>query len=390
MYFMFCRSYRWVFNSAMENTGGHLRIALVAPPYFDVPPAAYGGIEAVVADLADALVADGHAVTLVGAGVPGTSAAFVRTWDRLVPDRLGEPYPEIMNALLTRQAIGSIRGQIDVVHDHTTSGPLNAAIYARWGLPTVVTMHGPADDPDLRAFYGSLGSSIHLVAISHRQRVLAPELNWVGTVHNALRVDQWPFQDTKRGYALFLGRFSPDKGAHTALEAAHAAGVPLVLAGKCVEPLEKEYFADVVQPLLEPDDVVFGLADAQEKRLLLAHAQCLLFPVQWEEPFGMVMIEAMACGTPVVALAAGAVPEVVVDGVTGFICDAADQLPVAIKAVGELDPIACRAHVASRFSAAALARGYTDAYRRAITVTAAPRRVGVGRSRQMRPRTHAS
>jgi glycosyltransferase involved in cell wall biosynthesis len=389
MFFMFYRGDRWVFNSSMENSGGHLRIALVAPPYFDVPPAAYGGIEAVVADLADALVADGHAVTLIGAGAPSTSADFVRTWDHLVPDRLGEPYPEIMNTLLTRQAVGSIRGQIDVVHDHTTAGPLNAAVYARWGLPTVVTMHGPADDPDMRSFYRSLGSSVHMVAISHRQRVLAPELNWVGTVHNAVRVEQWPFQDTKRGYALFLGRFSPDKGAHTALDAAHAAGLPLVLAGKCVEPLEKEYFANVVEPRLGPDDVVFGLADAREKRLLLAHARCLLFPVQWEEPFGMVMIEAMACGTPVVAMGAGAVPEVVIDGVTGYICDDVGQLPAAIKTVGDLDPVACRAHVASRFSAAGLARGYADAYRRAIAATSsAPRRLE--RRRETRPRTHAA
>ncbi len=363
----------------MELVSPRLRIALVTPPYYQVPPAAYGGIEAVVADLADALVDDGHSVTIIGAGVPGTTAEFVRTWDRLVPERLGEPYPEIMNALLTRHAVGKLVGHIDVVHDHTTSGPLNAEIYARWGLPTVVTMHGPADDPDLLAYYGSLGSSIQMVAISHRQRVLAPHLNWIGTVHNAVHIDQWPFQDTKGDYALFLGRFSADKGAHTALDAAHEAGIPLVLAGKCSEPSEQAYFAAEVQPRIGPDDVVFGLADAREKRLLLANARCLLFPVQWEEPFGMVMIEAMACGTPVVALSAGAVPEIVIDGVTGILCDKRDQLAAAMHAVTGIDPVACRAHVASRFSAAELAHGYTDAYRRAIA--AMPRRMGSGRRR---------
>ena len=364
----------------MDVASQRLRVALVTPPYYQVPPAAYGGIEAVVADLADALVEDGHHVTIIGAGVPGTSAEFVRTWDRLVPERLGEPYPEIMNALLTRRAVGKLVGQIDVVHDHTTSGPLNAEVYARWGLPTVVTMHGPADDPDLRSYYGALGSSIHMVAISHRQRSLAPELNWVATVHNAMRIDQWPFQDTKGDYALFLGRFSPDKGAHTALEVAHEAGLPLVLAGKCTEPSEKEYFAAEVQPRLGPDDVMFGIADAREKRLLLANARCLLFPIQWEEPFGMVMIEAMACGTPVVAMSAGSVPEIVIDGVTGIVCDDRSQLAQALHDVTAIDPVACRAHVASRFSAAALAHGYTDAYRRAIA--AMPRRMATSGRRR--------
>jgi glycosyltransferase involved in cell wall biosynthesis len=356
----------------MDAKNAPLRVALVTPPYFQTPPVAYGGIEAVVADLADALVDDGHSVTIVGAGQPSTKAQFVQTSPHLVPERLGEPFPEIINALLTRKAIARLVGQIDVVHDHTGSGPLNADIYARWGLPTVVTMHGPADDPDIRTYYGALGTSVHMVAISHRQRVLAPELNWAGTVHNAVHVDQWPYQVQKRGYALFLGRFSADKGAHTALDAAHEAGLPLVLAGKCSELPEKEYFAAEVEPRLGPDDVVFGLADAAEKRILLANARCLLFPVQWEEPFGMVMIEAMACGTPVVALSAGAVPEVVVNGVTGTICDSPDQLAAAMLAIDRIDPVDCRAHVASHFNATTLARGYADAYRQAIAAMPRP------------------
>ncbi len=366
---MFCEARDGVFTTGVEVHDAPLRIALVAPPYYQIPPSAYGGIEAVVADLADALVDDGHSVTLIGAGKPGTKANFLRTWDRLVPERLGEPYPEIMNALLTRRAVRRLVGRIDVVHDHSTSGPLNADTYARWGLPTVVTMHGPADDPDLRAYYGALGSAVHMVAISERQRTLAPELNWIGTVPNAVKVELWPFRGHKRDYALFLGRFSPDKGAHTALHAAHEAGLPLVLAGKYSEPSEKAYFAAEVEPLLGPDDIVFGLADAQEKRILLAGARCLLFPVQWEEPFGMVMIEAMACGTPVVALRAGSVPEVVVNGVTGIICESPDQLAAALADVRRIDPVDCRAHVASHFSAAELARGYADAYRRAIALT---------------------
>ena len=352
-----------------RNPHDPLRIALIAPPYFDIPPAAYGGIETVVADLTDALVDNGHSVTLVGAGENHTKARFVRAWDRIIPDRLGETYPEVMNAIITRNIVKDLAAHIDVVHDHSLSGPLNAEIYARWGLPTVVTMHGPADDPDLRTYYGGMGTSVHMVAISGRQRALAPELNWVGTVHNALRVSQWPYHTRKQNYALFLGRFSPDKGAHLALDAAHAIGLPLVLAGKCQEKVEKDYLAGQVEPRMRRSDTLFGVADAREKRILLANARCLLFPVQWEEPFGMVMIEAMACGTPVVALRGGSVPEVVVDGVTGFICESPSELPAALEKARELDPAACRHHVATNFSADGLARGYAEAYRAAIAAT---------------------
>ncbi|MFE2754177.1 glycosyltransferase family 4 protein [Actinosynnema sp. NPDC059335] len=344
-----------------------LRVALVVPPYFDVPPKAYGGVEAVVADLADSLVARGHSVTLLGAGEPGTKAAFVPVWDRTVPERLGEPFPEVVHAAAVRREVERLvaAGGLDVVHDHTLAGPLNAPAYAALGVPTVATVHGPVDT-DMRRYYRELGRDVGLVAISDRQRELAPELNWVGTVHNALRLRDWPFRARKEDYALFLGRFHPDKAPHLALEAAHAAGVPLVLAGKCSEPIEKEYFEAEVRPRLTEHDHVFGVADATEKRKLLSAARCLLFPIRWEEPFGMVMIEAMACGTPVVALRAGAVPEVVVDGVTGLVRDDPEELVAALHDVRELDPAACRAHVAAHFDVDALGAGYEAAYREVV------------------------
>src|SRR6187200_3103763 len=169
---------------------GPLRIVLVAPPYFDVPPIGYGGVEAVVADLADALVARGHQVTLLG--------------------RLGQPYPEVMNALKVRRAVACIAAAdgIDIVHEHTFAGPLNAPAYRGLGITTVVTVHGPIDD-DLYPYYRELGDEVGLIAISDRQRELAPDLNWVGRVHNALRIDEWPFRADKQDYALFLGRFAP-------------------------------------------------------------------------------------------------------------------------------------------------------------------------------------
>ncbi len=360
-------------------------MALVVPPYFDVPPAAYGGVEAVVADLADGLVEEGHQVYLIGAGKPGTAAELVPVWDRIVPERLGEPYPEIMHALASRRAVERLAAEagLDVVHEHTFSGPLNAPIYAALGLPTVVTVHGPVNG-DLHRYYSELGTDVSLVAISHRQRTLAAELNWVGTVHNALSLSTWPFQVQKEDFALFLGRFHPEKAPHVALDAAHAAGVRLVLAGKCAEPIEKQYFEREIRPRLTDSDEVFGVADAVAKRDLLARARCLLFPVQWEEPFGMVMIESMACGTPVVALRAGAVPEVVADGVTGIVCDTPDELPAALREVTRINPAACRARVAKEFSAQEMARGYERAYRTVLESRAgepvAPPRVP-GRSR---------
>lgn len=349
----------YINNADMEP----LRIALVAPPYFDVPPQAYGGTEAVVADLADALVARGHRVTLIGAGTPGTAADFIPVWDDIQSDRLGQPYPEIMHTLKTRRAVKDLAANhgLDIVHEHTMAGPLNAAVYAGLGLPTLVTVHGPLDD-DLLPFYRALGGDAGLIAISDRQRELAPDLNWVGRVHNALRLEDWPFKREKQDYALFLGRYAPYKGAHLALEAAHRAGVPLVLAGKCDEPGEKAYFEECVAPLLTDADTVFGEADATSKRRLLANARCVLFPVQWEEPFGMVMIEAMACGTPVVALRGGAVPEVIDDGVSGIICDHPDELPAAIEASSGIDPAACRHRVASNFTVAQLGSGYEQIY----------------------------
>lgn len=367
---------------SVEHRDGPMRIAMVVPPYFDIPPKAYGGVEAVVADLVDSLVERGHHITLLGAGEPGTKARFVPLWDRAQPERLGDPFPEVVHALRVRRAIEEIAevDGIDLVHDHTFAGPLNAPAYRHLGLPTVVTVHGPVQD-DCYRYYRELGEEVSLVAISDRQRELAPDLPWAGRVHNALRVETWPLRTEKQDYALFLGRFAKDKGAHLALDAAHAAGIPLILAGKCSEPPERAYFEEYVRPRMTERDQFFGLADAAAKRKLLSEARCLLFPILWEEPFGMVMIESMVCGTPVVALRGGAVSEVLVDGVTGRICDDPAELPGAIAEVATYDPFACRAHVVDTFGADTLGRGYEQVYRRILGEHARrrkPLRVPVG------------
>jgi glycosyltransferase involved in cell wall biosynthesis len=338
-----------------------LRIAMVAPPWFEVPPPAYGGVEAVVADLVDDLTARGHAITLIGAGKPLTAAhRFIPLWDVPPSERLGEPFPEVVHAARVAEVLDDL--DVDVIHDHTLAGPL---LGRGSRVPTVITVHGPVTGEE-GEYYRALGRSVRMVAISEAQRSHAPELPWAATVHNSVRVSTFPFRAEKEPFALFLGRMNPTKGPHLAIDAARAAGLPIVLAGKCSEPAEKAYLEREIKPRLGPDTELFGVADAAAKRDLLSRACALLFPICWEEPFGLVMIEAMACGTPVVALRRGSVPEIIVNGVTGIIKDDPAQLPEAIELARRLDPAACQAHVAARFTTELMAARYEDAYRRVL------------------------
>jgi glycosyltransferase involved in cell wall biosynthesis len=341
-----------------RSADGAIRIAMVAPPWFGVPPDGYGGIEAVVADLVGGLVARGHEVTLIGAGPDGTTAKFVPTYAEPPSERLGsDSVPEVVQAAAAARIIEDL--DIDVVHDHTLAGPLTAAGRTR---PTVATMHGPVDG-DLGVYFTELADSVALVAISEAQRRMAPDLNWVATVPNGIDVASYPFRERKEDWVLFLGRCSPDKGAHLAIDAARAAGRSIIVSGKASEPDEQEYFEREIRPRLGDDATFIGETDADEKRDLFARAACLLFPIQWEEPFGLVMVEAMACGTPVVALSAGSVPEVVADGRTGIICQSPDELPAAIDRVGRIRPADCRQHAARHFDVSVMVDGYVRVYR---------------------------
>jgi glycosyltransferase involved in cell wall biosynthesis len=338
------------------RVANQLRIAMVAPPWFDVPPGKYGGIEAVLADLVDALVDRGHDVTLLGVGADLTRGRLVRTFDQPLGDRLGEPFPEVLHAARVARILDQL--DVDVVHDHSLAGPLLAA---GRDVPTVVTVHGPVSG-ELGEYYRELGSTVSLVAISDQQRRTAPDLNWRATVHNALRVDNFPFRAEKEDWVLFLGRCVHDKGMHVAIDAARASGRRIVLAAKCSEPAEKAYFDAEIVPRLGADTDWLGEVSAAEKKDLLSRAGCLLFPILWEEPFGMVMIEALACGTPVVALRRGSVPGVVIDGLTGIVCDDPRELPAALHQVSTIDPELCRKDVAERFGPEVMAAGYEAAY----------------------------
>jgi glycosyltransferase involved in cell wall biosynthesis len=341
-----------------EHTDGTLRVAVVAPPWMELPPDAYGGVESVCSDLVDALVDRGVEVTLLGPGRHRTTAAFRPTGPVADPRLMGRALPEVVQAARLPELLADLA--VDVVHDNTFAGPLVGATH---GLPTVVTAHGPVHG-DMGVYYRVLSARASLVALSRAQREQLPAARWAATVPNGVRPDRFPFRAAKGEYAVFLGRMSPDKGPTWAIDAARAAGIPLVMAAKCREDSEVAYFEQAVAPRLGGDVEWIGEVGGRRKVELLAGARCLLFPVDWEEPFGLVMIEAMACGTPVVAMRRGAVPEVVDDGRTGWVCDRPTELPAALLRVHELDPRDCRAAVEERFSDARLAAGYERVYRR--------------------------
>ena len=331
-----------------------LRIGLLAPPWVPIPPPSYGGIEQVVATLAEGLVERGHEVVLVAA--PGSAVEGVTVVSPLeaIPDVIGESAADWRHALAGVDALADV----DVVIDH--SGPLGALLTSRLPAAALHVTHGPLDLVPTEIYAGIARHSprLRLVAISEAQRAMAPELPFAGVCHNGLALDAATFRERPEGYLAFLGRMSPEKGPADAIRIARQAGLPLLIGAKCREEAEHAYFAEHVEPFIGPDVVWLGELTATEKYELLGGARALLFPIAWPEPFGMVMIEAMACGTPVLATARGSVPEVVADGVTGFVRDTPDELIETVGRIGEIDRRACRRRVAERFSADAMTAGY--------------------------------
>ncbi|HKT02295.1 MAG TPA: glycosyltransferase [Rugosimonospora sp.] len=335
-----------------------LRIAMLVPPWYELPPRGYGGIELVVTELIGALMRRGHEVTLFGAGTrTGTGAAFVTTRPDPQHTRIGQSLPELVHVAQADRLIDD--GGFDVVHDHTSVGLVTAASRS---TPTVSTVHG-CPTGELGDFLRASSPAAGLVAISHAQRRLGDGLDWAATVHHGLTVAGPARPEVGAGPVLWLARFTPEKGPDLAIAACRAAALPLVLAGKCGEPEEQRYLDEVIRPLLHPGVQLVTNPPAVHYRELLSRARCLLLPVRWEEPFGLVMLEAMAAGTPVVALRRGAVGELVRDGETGVVCDDPDHLADALHAAAGLDPAACTEHVRTRFSPDLMAQGYERVYR---------------------------
>ncbi|WP_353509596.1 glycosyltransferase family 4 protein [Intrasporangium sp.] len=342
-----------------------LRIAVIATPYTEIPPEGYGGTELFLSNLADGLVERGHDVTVYGVGNSTTKGRFVMLRDEAQYDRMGQLMPEIVHVATLEPALA--RESFDVIHDNTVAGLLVARSRR---APTIATMHSPMDD-EMGIVAEAVSDAVDLVAISEDQRASGLPKRWAATIHHAVRVSDFPFQEDKEDWALFLGRMSPDKGAPEAIEAARAAGVRLRIAAKCVEPDEQSYFAEHVEPLLGPDVEWLGEVGGQDKLELLGRARCLLFPIQWDEPFGLVMIESLACGTPVVAMARGSVPEVLEQGRTGLFAEDESELPGLLRQVGDLSPADCRAAAEERFDIPRMVDEYVRVYREAIERRAA-------------------
>ena len=339
-----------------------LRVAVLSPVWFPVPPSGYGGIEWIVYLLADGLVDAGHDVTLFASGDSHTRAKLAFVWSPAPSEHIGKSWWEMRHALHCLSQADAF----DVINDHT--GMLGLLLGGLVDTPVVHTVHGPldAENGDVYEQICALGRDPHLVSVSMNQRKPKPDLPWLATCPNALDFSVYPFTPHRGEYLLFIGRMSPDKGCHRAIAVARETGLPLKIAGKNREPLEQQYFNELVRPHLDERIEYLGEVTHGEKVELLQNARATLFPIEWEEPFGLVMIESMACGTPVIATRCGAVPEVIDHGRSGVIVDDYRLMPAALEEADKLDPLECRRYVEERFSPARMVADYVDAYRAAI------------------------
>jgi len=348
-----------VHGRALDSPGsvGSLRIAQIAPPWFAVPPPGYGGIELVVSLLTEGLVARGHEVTLFASGDSTTTAELRSPIAGAVgPDALGDTATEAFHAasaFLDTQ-------RYDILHDH--SGFVGAALGAvSSGPPVVHMLHGPWT-PEARRLYGLVHRRIGLVAISETQRAANRDVEYLGTVPNGIDLSSYDWRARKEPLLVYIGRATPDKGPGEAIEVARRAGLPLAMIVKRGEPAERAYWNEHVAPLLHDGVEVFEDVPHPVKADLLARAQAMIFPIRWPEPFGLVMAEALASGTPVVACPYGAAIELVEDGVTGFLRDDLQDLVDAVRDAPRCEADQCRRRVENLFSAEAMIDGYERLY----------------------------
>jgi glycosyltransferase involved in cell wall biosynthesis len=336
-----------------------MKIAQIAPLVESIPPRGYGGTERVVAYLADALVERGHDVTLYTSADASTKAKVVAVRDEAL--RL-DPSPLKSDLAAHLAMLGRVRAhaaQFDVLHFHIDL--VHFPFFEHIAYKTVTTLHGRLDVKDLPAVY-RCWPQYPLVSISDAQRKPLAFANWIATVHHGIPAEVFRCSPTSDDYVVFVGRISPEKRPDRAIAIARRAGVPLKIAAK-VDPADASYFHKTIEPLLDGPGVEFiGELDESRKNELVAGARALLFPIDWPEPFGLVMIESMACGTPVLAWDCGSVPEVVDDGVTGFIVSSEDQAVDALRRIGQLDRMAVRATFERRFSTRRMAEDYLGVY----------------------------
>jgi len=353
-----------------------LTIAMLAPPWIAVPPAGYGGVETVVSDLTEALVQRGHDVTLFCAPGSHSSAKTVPLLDAAHPQEIERSLYEADHVARAFAAIDAAHGEgigFDIVHDHC--GFTGLAMADRLQTPMLHTLHGPFT-PQTRSFYAHHGHKAWVAGISKAQLAMGPaNLHTVGAIPNPIAVDAWPFRPGDDGYLLWIGRMTPEKGAHRAIQIARAGGHDLVLAG-VVQPGQRAYFERHVEPHIDGQRVRFvGEVGGARKKRLFAGARALLMPIRWPEPFGMVIIESLVCGTPVLAFDEGAVGELIVEGVTGFIVEDDAAMVAALHDLGRIDPHACRRWVAEHCDVSVVAAAYEAAYRTVLRAAPETRRL---------------
>lgn len=332
-----------------------MRVGLIAPPWVPVPPVGYGGTEGVIDRLARGLVAAGHEVALFATG--DSTCPVPTGW--VVPEARGDAMGDVVTEVNHVQAAYEALRDVDIVHDHTIAGPALAL-----GLPettVVTTNHNPFDGP-LSQIYRRIARRVPIIAISHDQAARAGDIPIARVIHHGVDPEAFPLGAGDGGYLLFLGRMSPTKGVREAALVARDAGIPLVIAAKMRHADERAYFEAEVRPLLSRDIEYVGEVAGTEKLDLLTNARALANPISWPEPFGLVMIEALACGTPILAYPRGAAPEIIEHGVTGFLChDRADMVRQARRLV-DLDRAACRAAVERTFSTERMVADHLELY----------------------------
>lgn len=336
-----------------------MRIAQVAPLYESVPPKLYGGTERVVHYLTEELVRQGHEVTLFASGDSSTSANLIAAWPaalRLSPAGFDELAPHFVML----EQVFRVASDFDIIHFHIDY--LHFPCSRRQSLPNLTTLHGRLDIPSLRRLYREF-SDQPVVSISDAQRQPLPWINWQGTVHHGLPLDLLPPGDGRGGYLAFLGRISPEKGVDRAIEIARRAGLPLKIAAK-IDKADREYFETVRHLFTSPEVEYVGEIGESEKAEFLGKATALLFPIDWPEPFGLVMIESLSCGTPVVAFHGGSVDEILKDGVTGFLVGNVEQAVRAVERIEEIDRATCRKVFETRFCASRMVADYINIYTR--------------------------
>ncbi len=336
-----------------------MRIAQLSPVWERVPPVKYGGIELVVYLLTEELIKRGHEVHLFASADSHTSGKLESVYPVAQRELCGSPIPDLLH--VTHAFLRA--SEFDVIHNH--AGYFGIAFANFVSTPVLNTLHGIFTDVNKPFF--SRFKGMYYNSISDEQRRELPSLNYVATVYNAIDISSYPYSANKKDYFVSLGRVCALKGTHLAAEIAKKAGVRLLIAGKVDAGRDTDYYRERVELHLEADQIVFlGEISEEEKRRLLKDAKGFIFPLQWSEPFGLVMIEAMACGTPVIAFPYGAVPEVVRDQETGFLVKTIDEMVSAVQNIEQIDPQKCRNHVVQQFGVARMVDDYMAVYKRII------------------------